>query len=102
MLHEAVILGNQDIVLLLLDRGAKVEGQIISGFLCGGTALHLAVTESLVDIAGSLLNHGANADKLRLRLVGLQWTLPWLDHQTTVLEALLTQSRHDCGSWSSF
>ena len=90
VLQEAVILAHQGIVLLLLDRGAKSESQILSGFLSGGTALHLAVTEGLVDIVRSLLNHGTDTQAT----TQAGWTSvdnAVVDHQTTVLEVLLTR-----------
>lgn len=89
VLQEAVILANQDIVQLLLDRGAQVHSPAISGYLSGGTALHLAVAEGLVGIVRGLLTHGADA-KAR---TGIGWSpvdMAILDHQTTVLEILLT------------
>ncbi len=89
VLQEAVILAHQDIVLLLLDRGANVEREILSDFLRGGTALHLAVTEGLVDIARSLLCYGADT-QARTEVGWTAVDIAILDHQRTVLEVLLT------------
>ncbi len=90
VLHEAVILGHRDMVALLLDRGASVEGQIRSDFLFGSTALHLAVTEGAVDILRDLLDRGANTQANS----HTGWNpidLAILDRQTTALELLLTR-----------
>ena len=60
VLQEAVILGNLDLVLLLLDRGGDLKGRVLEGYLPGGTALDPAVTEGLVDVAKILLEHGCD------------------------------------------
>lgn len=90
VLQEAIILGHQDIVQLLLGRGANTESQIVSDFLRGGTALHLAVTEGLVEIIRSLLGAGAET-KVRTEVGWSPVDIAVLDHQPTALEILLTR-----------
>lgn len=92
VLQEAIILAHSGIVLLLLDRGANSETQISSGFLLGGTALHLAVTEGLVDIVRDLLDHGADT-QARTQVGWTPLDVAVLDRHTTVLEVLLSRIR---------
>ena len=89
VLHEAVISNHEGMVLRLLARGANIGSQLRSDFLRGGTALHLAVTECLVDIVKHLLDHGDNI----LARTEIGWTpvdIAILDHQTTILDIFLT------------
>ncbi|KAF1949801.1 hypothetical protein CC80DRAFT_456958, partial [Byssothecium circinans] len=87
-LQEAVIKRNVHMVQLLLDRKAKPDTRMVSEFLCGGTALHIAVLEGQVNIVNILL--GGGAEPLAKTNVG--WTpvhVAVLDHQGKILSLLL-------------
>ena len=89
VLQEAIILGHQDIVQLLLNRGANIESEVLSGFLRGGKALHLAVIGGQVEIMRSLLHAGAET-RVRTEVGWIPADIAVLDHQTTALQILLT------------
>ena len=87
-LHKAIVLSHDALVRLFLDHGADLETPVTSKHLEGGTALHLAVNEGLVDIVESLLQRGANT----LARSRAGWTavdIAILDRQETVLAVLL-------------
>jgi ankyrin repeat protein len=57
-LHEASMLGYEDSVRFLLDKGANPCAADTSGF----TALHFAVMHSHLEVAEVLIEHGANVN----------------------------------------
>ncbi|VUC24212.1 unnamed protein product [Clonostachys rosea] len=97
-LHEAIVRAHKPIVELLLERETDPEIPLRSEFLTGGTALHLAVCEGQEDIVQSLLTHGCNP-QARCESGWTPADVAILDHQTAVLEVLLSKINLDsmCG-----
>ncbi|KAF2707533.1 HET-domain-containing protein [Pleomassaria siparia CBS 279.74] len=89
-LQESIIESSQTAFRLLLDRGARPDTPIMSEFLRGGTALHIAVTEGLLDVSKTLLRYGANPGAR----TDAGWTpadIAVLDHQGKMLAFLLNE-----------
>ena len=57
-IHVAVIAKHANILSLLIEHGADIEGQ--SNMVANGTPLHLAAWEGRVEAGRCLLDHGAN------------------------------------------
>jgi ankyrin repeat protein len=55
-LHQAILLGRQDVARLLIDRGADVNAQDEEG----RRPLHYAVWQNQMAVASALLSHGAD------------------------------------------
>ena len=62
VLQLAVVLGNEDIVQLLLEKGANPNGNFVSAVTNSDTPLHDAVRFARTKIAKLLLDHGAEVD----------------------------------------
>lgn len=57
-LHDAAVMGLEEVILLLLEKGAHVNARHAHG----GTALHFASERNHFSIVQLLLNHGADID----------------------------------------